>query len=117
MLYSREMVTNFFFLFCRAALMWCTGQTVINAVSGICGTKRESDGLYLPATSTFRLIGVLSTRIKVTASAAMFVQDQVTVYNSGSFNFWTKLEVNNFNAGSLVQCHMGTSQVCKTARG
>jgi len=93
--------------------MYCSGQNVINVAAGVYGTKRESSGLSLSATSTFKPIGALSTRIHVTAPAALFVHYQVTSY--GFYDFWTKLIVNYFNAGSLV--HSGVEQYHKVATG
>ena len=92
--------------------MYCSGLNVINVATGVYGTKRETSGLNLPATSTFQPIGALSTRIHVTASAALFVHYQVTAINA---DFWTKLIVNYFKAGSLV--HSGDQQNYKVATG
>jgi len=51
---------------------WCLpncffGQTVISVAPGVYSTKRQSDGLTLPATSgTFQPIGELTTKIHLT---------------------------------------------------
>jgi len=94
--------------------MFCNGMTVYNVHPGRYGTKRESSGLYLSATSSFQPIESLSTVIHVTAPAAIFVHYQVTIDVSGC-DFWTKLQVNSFTAGSLV--HIGSQQQYKTATG
>ena len=57
--------------------MYCSGPNVINVATGVYGTKRESNGISLSATSTFKPIGILSTRIHVTAPAPLFVHYQV----------------------------------------
>ena len=98
---------------------WCLlncllGQTVISVVPGVYSTKRQSDGLTLPATSsTFQPIGELTTKVHLTKSYSVFIHYQVTI-SSSSTDFWSKLQVNHFNAGSLV--HSG-NQVYKTATG
>ena len=91
----------------------CSGLDVINVASGVYGVRRESSGLNLKATSTFQPIGTLSTRVHVTAPAALFVHYQVTAY--GTTDFWAKLQVNDFNAGSIV--HSGNQQYYKVATG
>ena len=106
-----------FLLLCTiisSCYLCCNGLTKYNVYSGRYGAKTESDGLYLSATNTFQPIGTLSTVIHVTAPAAIFVQYQVTIDVSGC-DFWTKLEVNSFSAGSLV--HIGNQQQYKTATG
>ena len=86
---------------------WCIpnclfGQTVINVAPGVYSTKRQSDGLTLPATSgTFQPIGELTTKIHLTKSHSVLVHYQVTISSSNT-DFWSKLQVNHFNAGSLV---------------
>ena len=93
-------------------LQCCFGQTVIDVASGIYSTKRESNGLSLPTTSgTFEPIGALTTKIHLTKPYTVFVHYQLT---GSSSDFWSKLKVNHFNAGSLV--HSG-NQLYKTATG
>jgi len=88
---------------------------VINVASGIYSTKRESNGLSLPATSgTFKPIGTLTTKIHLTKPYAVFVHYQLTVHDTSNTDFWSKLQVNHFNAGSLV--HSG-NLLYKTATG
>ena len=102
------------FLFVSYLLQSCFGQTVINVAPRVYSTKRESDGLSLPATSgTFKPIGALTTKIHLTKPYTVFVHYQLTV-GSSSTDFWSKLQVNHFNAGSLV--HSG-NQYYKTATG
>ena len=102
------------FLLACCLLQSCFGQTVINVATGVYSTKRESNGLSLPATSgTFKPIGALTTKIHLTKPYTVFVHYQLTVGSSNT-DFWSKLQVNHFNAGSLV--HSG-NQHYKTATG
>ena len=94
-------------------LQCCFGQTVINVASGIYSTKRESNGLSLPATSTFEPIGALTTKIHLTKPYTVFAHYQLTMQSTNT-EFWSKLQVNHFNAGSLL--HNG-NQLLKTATG
>ena len=95
-------------------LQSCFGQTVVNVANGVHSTKRESDGLFLQATSgTFEPIGALTTKIHLTKAYTVFVHYQLTIETSNT-DFWSKLQVNYFNAGSLV--HSG-NQTFKTATG
>ena len=95
-------------------LQCCFGQTVINVASGIYSTKRESNGLSLPATSgTFEPIGALTTKIHLTKPYTVFVHYQLTMQSTNT-DFWSKLQINHFNAGSLL--HSG-NQILKTATG
>ena len=102
------------FLLACCLLQSCLGQTVINAATGVYSTKRESNGLTLPATSTFQPIGALTTKIHLTEPYTVFVHYQLTIGSGIAVDFWSKLQVNHFNAGSLV--HTGT-QHSKTATG
>ena len=73
-----------------------------------------SDGLNLPATSTFKCIPSLSTTVRIVDKFhAVFVHYQITL-KSVSHDFYTKLLINYANAGSLV--HSG-NQTYKTAIG
>ena len=105
------MIVTQYLLVCYL-LQCCFGQTVINVASGIYSTKRESNGLSLPATSTFEPIGALTTKIHLTKPYTVFVHYQLTTGSSS--DFWNKLKVNHFNAGSLL--HNG-NQTYKTAPG
>ena len=103
------------FLLACCLLQICFGQTVINVATGVHSTKRESNGLTLPATSgTFQPIGALTTRIHLTKPYTVFVHYQLTIESRNAADFWSKLQVNHFNAGSLV--HSGTQRY-KTATG
>ena len=104
------------FLIASYFLQSCFSQTVINVATGVYSTKRErereSSGLSLSATSgAFKPIGALTTNIHLTKSYTVFVHYQLTI-ESDNADFWSKLEVNHFNAGSLV--HSGTQRY-KTA--
>ena len=96
----------------------CNGQTVVNVATGIYSTKRESDGLYLYSSSSFRPIEALTTMIHVTSRSAVFVHYQIAIDDSYNYGFWSKLQVSQessgvvSNAGSLV--HSGNQQY-KTA--
>ena len=94
--------------------LYCNGLTVYNVSPGVYGTKRESTGFYLSSTSTFKPIGALSTRIHVTNPATLFIHYQLSFYDS-SCDFKSILQVNSFNAGSMV--HIGSQQNYKTATG
>lgn len=94
--------------------VYCNGLTVYNVSPGVYGTKREITGLYLSSTSTFKPIGALSTRIHVTESATLFIHYQLSFHDS-SCDFKSILQVNSFNAGSMV--HIGIQQNYKTATG
>ena len=67
--------------------------------------------LTQPTTGNFQPIGELTTKIDLTKLHT--VHYQVTI-SSSSTDFWSKLQVNYFNAGSLV--HSGNQQF-KTATG
>ena len=87
---------------------------MINVASGIYSTKRESNGLSLPATvGIFQPIGALTTKIYLTESYTAFVHYQLTIETNNT-DFWSKLQVNHFNAGSLL--YSGNQQY-KTATG
>ena len=101
------------FLLACCLLQSCFGQTVINAATGVYSTKRESNGVTLPATSgTFQPIGALTTKIHLTKPYTVFVHYQLTIESNA--DLWSKLQVNHFNAGELV--HSGTHRY-KTATG
>ena len=107
------MILIHFLLVCYL-LQSCFGQTVINVATGIYSTKRESTGLSLPATSgTFQPVGALTTKIHLTKPYTVFVHYQMTI-ESNSNDFLSKLQVNHFNAGSLLR---SGNQRYKTATG
>ena len=86
---------------------------VVNVAPGIFSKKTESNGLKLPATSTFKPIPTLTNTIHIVKPHSVFVHYQITM---GSLNkdFYSKLLINYANAGSLV--HSG-NQWYKTATG
>ena len=88
-------------------------QPVMNVVPGISSKKTESNGLYLPATSTFQPVNALTTNIHILKPCSVFVHYQITLHSSNR-DFYSKLLINYANAGSLV--HSG-NQHYKTATG
>ena len=87
--------------------------SVVNVASGIFSKKTESDGLTLPATSTFKPITTLTTNIHIDKRYSVFVHYQITLESTNK-DFYSKLQINYANAGSLV--HSG-NQRYKTATG
>jgi len=90
-----------------------SAQSVLNIVPGIFSKKTESNGLRLPATSTFQPITTLTTNIHIDKPHSVFVHYQITL-ESANTDFYSKLLINYGNAGSLV--HSG-NQHYKTATG
>ncbi|XP_065885081.1 uncharacterized protein [Dysidea avara] len=91
---------------------YCYGQ--VNVVPGMYSKTTVSNGLYLPATSTFKPIATLTTKIHlVNKTYAAFIHYQITSYGANA-DFQSKLLINYANAGSLV--HSG-NQTFKTATG
>ena len=86
---------------------------VVNVINGIYSKKTISDGLYLKATSTFQPVHALTTTVHISNPSSIFVHYGIT-FHSGGKDFYSKLQVNYYNAGSLV--HTG-NQVYKTATG
>ena len=86
---------------------------VVNVAPGIFSKKTESNGLKLPATSTFKPIPTLTNTIHIVKPHSVFVHYQITL-ESANKDFYSKLLINYANAGSLV--HSG-NQVYKTATG
>ena len=93
--------------------IYTSAQPVVNASPGIFSKKTESNGLTLPATTTFKPITTLTTNIHIDKPYTVFVHYQITM---GTLNkdFYSKLLINYANAGSLV--HIGNQQY-KTATG
>ena len=90
----------------------CYGQ--VNVVPGMYSKTTVSNGLYLPATTTFKPIATLSTKIHLVDKCyAAFIHYQIT-FLSANADFQSKLLINYANAGSLV--HSG-KQYYKTATG
>ena len=106
---------NIVILFLFADCYYYTrAQSVLNVVPGIFSKKTESNGLTLPATSTFQPITTLTTNIHIDKPYSVFVHYQITM-GTGTKDFYSKLLINySINAGSLV--HSG-NQHFKTATG
>ena len=92
---------------------YTSAQPVLNVVPGISSKKTESNGLYLPATSSFQPVNALTTNIHILKPCSVFVHYQITLHSSNR-DLYTKLQINYANAGSLV--HSGNQQY-KTATG
>ena len=90
-----------------------SAQSVLNVVPGIFSKKTDSNGLTLPATSTFKPITTLTTNIHIDKPYSVFVDYQI-ILQSMNKDFYSKLLINYANAGSLV--HSG-NQTFKTATG
>ena len=80
---------------------------VVNVAPGIFSKKVVSNGLQLPASKTFSPVNVLTTTVHLTKPHSVFVHYQ---FNFGTANqdFYSKLLVNDNNAGSLV--HSGKQE-------
>ena len=92
---------------------YASAQSVVNVIPGIFSKKTESNGLTLPATSTFQPITTLTTNIHIDKPYSVFVHYQIAL-ESANKDFYSKLLINYSNAGSLV--HSG-NQHYKTATG
>ena len=86
---------------------------VVNVIDGIYSKKTVSDGIYLKATSTFQPVHALTTTIHISKPSSIFVHYGIT-FDSNGKDFYSKLQVNHYNAGSLV--HTG-NQWYKTSSG
>ena len=89
-------------------------QCRVNVAPGLFSKKTESNGLTLPATSTFKPITTLTTNIHIAKPHSVFVHYQITFGTGGNKDFYSKLLINYANGGSLV--HTGNQQY-KTATG
>ena len=74
---------------------------VVNVAPGIFSKKVVSDGLILPASSTFTPINTLTTTVHLDKPYSVFVHYQATVGTTG-YDFYSKLLINNNNTGSLI---------------
>ena len=92
---------------------YSNGQSLVNVAPGIFSKKIVSNGLTLPATSSFQPVTTLTTIIHINKPYSVFVHYQITL-QSGNKDFYSKLLINYANAGSLV--HSGNQQY-KTATG
>ena len=86
---------------------------VANVAPGIFSKKVVSNGLHLPATNTFSPVNVLTTTVHLTKPHSVIVHYQFTFWSSNQ-DFYSKLLVNDNNAGSLV--HSG-NQLHKNPTG
>ena len=100
------------FVLCNCLAVSSAGD-VVNVVDGIYSKKTMSNGIYLKATSTFQPIHVLTTTVHINNPSSIFVHYGITLYGRGK-DFYSKLQVNYYNAGSLM--HTG-NQLYKTATG
>ena len=74
---------------------------VVNVAPGIFSKKVVSNGLRLPASNTFSPVNVLTTTVHLTKPHSVFVHYQFTLWTTNQ-DFYSKLLVNDNNAGSLV---------------
>ena len=81
---------------------------VVNVAPGIFSKKVISNGLALPASTTFSPVNVLTTTLHLTKPHSVFVHYQFTLVSTNQ-DFYSKLLVNDNNAGSLV--HSGKQYV------
>ena len=58
---------------------YTSAQSVVNVAPGIFSKKTESNGLILPATSTFKPITTLTTNIHIDKPYSVFVHYQITL--------------------------------------
>ena len=75
---------------------------VVNVAPGIFSKKVVSDGLILPASSTFSPINTLTTTVHIDKPYSVFLHYQYNVGKSTNYDFYSKLLVNDRNAGSLI---------------
>ena len=93
------------------ALLFITASyaaEVVNVTPGIFSKKVVSDGLILPASSTFSTINTLTTTVHLDKPYSVFVHYQFVLATSNQ-DFYSKLLVNDNNAGSLI--HSGKQYV------
>ena len=86
------------------ALLFITASyaaEVVNVAPGIFSKKVVSDGLKLPASSTFSPINTLTTTVHLDKPYSVFVHYQFTLFTP-NHDLHSKLLVNDRNAGSLI---------------
>ena len=105
--------TGIILLFMINCYCYSSAQSVVNVTPGIFSKKIVSNGLTLPATSTFQPITTLTTIVHIDKPYSVFVHYQITL-QSANKDFYSKLLINYANAGSLI--HIG-NQWLKTATG
>ena len=81
---------------------------VVNVAPGIFSKKVVSDGLQLPASSTFSPINTLTTTVHLDKPYSVFVHYQFVLVTSNQ-DFYSRLLVNDNNAGALI--HSGKQYV------
>ena len=101
-----------FFVLYNCLSVGSTGD-VVNVINGIYSKKTVSDGINLKATSVFLPVHALTTIVHINKPSSIFVHYGIT-FHSGGKDFYSKLQVNYYNAGSLV--HIG-NQLYKTPTG
>ena len=89
-------------------------QPMLDVSPGIYSTETVSNELNLSATqTTFQPVTNLTATIHVSQSSSVFVHYQITLRSTNA-SLYTRLTMNNKNAGSLV--HSGL-QIYETATG
>ena len=79
------------------------GAEVVSVAPGIFSKKVVSNGLRLPASNTiFSPINTLTTTVHLDKPYSVFVHYQFTLWSPAGNDFYSKLLVNDNNAGSLV---------------
>ena len=74
---------------------------VVNVAPGIFSKKVVSNGLHLPASTTFSPINTLITTVHLDKPYSVFVHYQI-ILNTPNYDFYSKLLVNDNNARSLI---------------
>ena len=91
---------------------YSNGQSLVNVASGIFNKKIVSNGLTLPAISSFQPVTTLTTIIHIDKPNSVFVHYQITL-QSGNQDFYSKLLINYANAGSLE--HSGNQYIVQNS--
>ena len=90
-----------------ANFYYTSAQSVLNISPGIYSTEAISNGLSLPATTTFQPITNLTCKIHLDKSCSVFVHYQMNMQTANSY-VYTKLMMNTYHAGSLVHSGLNT---------
>ena len=77
----------------------CSGDYT-NVVTGIFSKTTSNDELRLPSTSSYLPVQALTTTILISKPASVFVNYQLAISTSNVF--WTKLQIDNFDVGSIA---------------
>jgi len=86
-----------------ATISSCSGDYT-NVVTGIFSKTTSNDVLRLPSTSSYLPIQALTTTVMISRPASVFVSYQITINSSSTFQ--TKLQIDNFDVGSIVLTHV-----------